>query len=315
MENYINPFLLAFFMERKGLLLVFLTAIISGISIFVNKFGVSGIDSTVFTFTKNLIVGLLLLGIILGLNQFKNLKVLEKKDWLYLLVVGLIGGAIPFVLFFRGLQLTNSAAGSFVHKLMFVFVAVFAVIFLKEKISKKIWIPATALIMGNFFLLNISSFSLDLGIVLVLVAALFWSAENVLSKRLLDKQRLEPKVLAFGRLFFGSVFIMTYLVFTGKFSLVYGLSWTQFSWILITVPFLLMYVLTWYSGLKHVKVTTATSILLLGSPITALLSFVFLGSVFTIMQAIGSLLIIGGIISLVLLLEKKSYEVPTISIA
>ena len=304
-------------MERKGLLLVFLTAIISGISIFVNKFGVSGIDSTVFTFAKNILVGLLLLGIILGLNEFKNLKVLEKKDWLYLLVVGLVGGAIPFVLFFRGLQLTNSVAGSFVHKLMFVFVAVFAVIFLKEKISKKIWIPATALIIGNFFLLNISitSFSLDLGIVLVLVAALFWSAENVLSKRLLNKQSLEPKVLAFGRLFFGSLFIMAYLVFTGKFSLIYGLSWTQFSWILITVPFLLMYVLTWYSGLKHVKVTTATSILLLGSPITALLSFVFLGSVFTIMQAIGSLLIIGGIISLVLLLEKKPYEVPTISIA
>jgi drug/metabolite transporter (DMT)-like permease len=313
MENYINAFLLAGFMDQKALILVFFTAIISGVSIFVNNFGVKGIDSAVFTFAKNIIVAVLLLSIILGLKEFNNLKRLNRKDWSVLLLIGLIGGAIPFVLFFKGLQLTNGAAGSFVHKLMFVFVAILAVIFLKEKLSWKIWIPATILLVGNFFLLQLTNFELNLGMALVLVATLFWSVENVISKHVL--KTIEPKVLAFGRLFFGSLFIMAYLVFTDKFSLIYNLSWSQFSWILVTVPFLLLYTLTWYSGLKHVKVTTATSILLLGAPITTILSFVFLNSAFTIMQAIGTLLIIGGLVSMVLLLERKTYEEPTISTA
>ncbi|MFH1506774.1 MAG: DMT family transporter [archaeon] len=300
-------------MNKKALMLVLFTAIISGVSIFVNKFGVVGIDSGVFTFTKNIIVGLLLLGIILGLKEYKHLKALKRKDWSILLLIGLLGGAIPFVLFFQGLQMTSGAGGSFVHKLMFIFVAILAVVFLKEKISKKVWIPAAALIAGSFLLLQLTSFEYNWGIALVLIATLFWSVENIISKRVLE--RIEPKVLAFGRLFFGSLFIMAYLFSTGKFSLVYDLSWSQLSWILVTVPFLLLYVLTWYSGLKHVKVTTATSILLLGAPITAILSFVFLNSPFTIMQAVGSLLIIGGVISMVLLLEKKPHEVPTISTA
>ena len=44
-------------LERKGLQLVFFTAIISGVSIFINSYGIKGIDSSVFTFSKNIIVG------------------------------------------------------------------------------------------------------------------------------------------------------------------------------------------------------------------------------------------------------------------
>jgi uncharacterized membrane protein len=51
---------------KKGLIFVLMTALISGISIFVNKFGVKGVDSTVFTFMKNSMVALLLVGILLG---------------------------------------------------------------------------------------------------------------------------------------------------------------------------------------------------------------------------------------------------------
>jgi uncharacterized membrane protein len=86
---------------KKGLIFVLMTALISGISIFVNKFGVKGVDSTVFTFMKNSMVALLLVGILLGFKEFGNLRKLTKKDWLSLVTIGLIGGAIPFVLFLR----------------------------------------------------------------------------------------------------------------------------------------------------------------------------------------------------------------------
>ena len=72
-----------------------------------------------------------------------------------------------------------------------------------------------------------------------------------------------------------------------------------------SVRLLLLYVITWYTGLKYTKASTATSILLLGSPITTLLSFFFLKTHLVVPQAIGILLIIGGVISMILL--EKSY--------
>jgi len=292
------------FMKNKGLMFVFGTAIISGFSIFINKFGVKGIDSSIFTFSKNFLVSLLLIGLILGFREFDNLKKLDKKQWSSLVLVGLVGGSIPFLLFFRGLQLSSGAVGSLIHKTMFIFVAILAVLFLKEKLSKKILIPAVLLVAGNLLLLRITSFELSTGALFVLSATLFWSVENVISKHLLKE--IEPKILAFGRLFFGSLFIMAFLIGTGKVGLLATVSVAQLSWIFVTSVFLLLYVFTWYTGLKDVKVTTATSILLLGSPITTLLSFIFLGTALSVIHAIGILLIICGV-GYMLLLDRKIY--------
>ncbi|MEA2036270.1 MAG: DMT family transporter [Nanoarchaeota archaeon] len=298
-------------MKNKGLIFVLFTAIISGCSIFLNQFGVKGIDSTVFTFMKNSIVALFLLGIIVGFSEFRHLKKLSKKEWLTLVSIGLIGGSIPFVLFFRGLQLSGGAVGSFVHKTMFIMVAVLAVVFLREKLSKRIFIPMVLLLIGNYLLLKIGKFEFNAAALLILAATMFWAVENVISKRAL--KTIEPRVLAFGRLFFGSLFIMAYMLVTGKFTMIFTINVAQFSWILLSAPFLLFYVITWYTGLKHVKVTTATSILLLGSPITTLLSFAFLGKMVDIMQLFGIVLILSGIVSMILFMEKKDYS--TISIA
>jgi drug/metabolite transporter (DMT)-like permease len=235
----------------------------------------------------------------------KNLKSLRREQWLSLVLIGLIGGGVPFVLFFRGLQLTNGPIGSFIHKTMFIYVAILAMLFLKEKLSKKIIIPAALLLLGNLLLLNLASFSFNSGILLIFMATLFWSVENIISKHLLKS--IEPKVLAFGRLFFGSLFILTYLAATNRLTYFTQITLAQFTWILISVPFLLLYVMTWYTGLKLIKASTATAILLLGSPITTLLSFVFLNTSLSIMQAAGILMIAAGVISSIFVLEKRAY--------
>jgi len=106
-------------MSKKGLILVLTTAIISGISIFINKYSVSVINPYIFTFLKNAVVALMLSGLILLIKDWKILKFLTKKQWLLLLLIGLIGGSIPFLLFFKGLSLVSAAQGSFIHKTIF----------------------------------------------------------------------------------------------------------------------------------------------------------------------------------------------------
>src|SRR3989338_8045765 len=260
-------------MHRRGLALVFLTALISGVSIFLNKYSVSVINPYIFTFLKNAVVAVALLSLILLLGNFKEFKKLSLRQWLNLILIGLIGGSIPFLLFFKGLSLTSSSMGSLIHKTMFAYVAVLAVIFLKEKLSKSFFIAAILLLFGNLFLLKLNSFSFNAGDLLILIAALFWAGENILSKHIL--KNLSGNTVAFGRMFFGSIFILLFLWFTEQLPLISTVNKQQFLWIIATAVLLFGYVITWYNGIKFVNITVATSILMIGSPITTLLNLIF----------------------------------------
>ena len=285
---------------NKGIALVFCTALISGFSIFINSFGVKGFDSSVFTFSKNILAAVLLFAILLGIGNWKELKNLTKNQWLKLTAIGFTGGSIPFLLFFKGLQMTTGTAGSFIHKTMFVYIAVFAMIFLKEKMTKGMLAGAILLIGGTYVMIQ-PELKLSPGNLLILAATMFWAIENTLAKHVL--RDLSGTTVAFGRMFFGSVFMFAFLFAAGKTSILFSMSTSQLKWILISDVFLLLYVLTYYNGLKLIKVTTAAAILTLGAPITTLLSWSFLEVTLTINKAAGMLLIVMGMILIVWLSE------------
>lgn len=284
--------------SKKGLILVFFTAVISGFSIFINKFSIAKIDPYIFTFAKNILVALFFISIILFLKESKKIKQLSKKQWLKLSAIGLIGGSIPFLLFFKGLSITSGIKAAFIHKTMFLFVMVFALLFLKEKLDKRITIAAVLLLIGNALLLKLTPMSLNTGDLMILTATLLWAGENTLSKHVLKE--ITPNIVAFSRMFFGSIFILIFLAFTGNLQNIATINLTSLAWIGITSIFLLLYVFTWYNGLKDVKVTLATSILLIGSIITTSLNYIFLETAITTAQAFGMLFIIAGIISMII---------------
>jgi len=257
---------------KKGYFLVFLTALISGFTIFINKFGVTAVNPNIYTFLRVLTVAIFLTGLLFFLKDWRTLKNLTKKQWLLLITIGLVGGSIPFLLFFRGLSLTNAAQGSFVHKTMFIWVVFLAALFLKEKIDKKFLVGGLFLLLGSLILLKKLPYSLNQGDLLVFLATLFWAAENTISKYVL--RDLEGRIVAWARMFFGALFILIFLLATNQLPLISGLTLRQINWVLITAVILFGYVMTWYSGLKFIPVSQATVILLLGSPITTLLSFI-----------------------------------------
>ncbi|HLD86616.1 MAG TPA: DMT family transporter [Candidatus Nanoarchaeia archaeon] len=282
--------------SKKGLMLVLGTAVISGFSIFINSYGVKGFDSSVFTFSKNFAVALALIALILGMRQWREIARLSRRQWSQLFVIGVIGGSIPFLLFFKGLQLASGATASFIHKTLFLYAAVFAVIFLKEKLSKGLLIGCALLLAGNFVVL-MPKLTFSFGHLLILIAALFWAAENVYAKHVL--KQLSGTMVAFGRMFFGSILLLFFIIAMDKESLLIGMTSAQYGWIGITSILLLAYVVTYYNGLKLVKVSSATAILVLGSVITTLLDLLFKGTPVTLSQAFGMVLIAAGIVSVV----------------
>lgn len=280
-------------MKNKGYLLVLGTAFISGFSIFINKFGVSAINSNIFTFLKNSVVAIFLTALIFVLKDFKLLKDLTKKNWGLLLFIGLAGGSIPFLLFFKGLSLTNPAGASFIQKTMFLWVLVLAGIFLKEKISKNYLIAGCLLVAGNLLLLKLSAIEFSQGSLLVLVATLFWAIENVISKYAIKE--LPPRIVMWGRMFFGSLFILIFLAFSGQAILLTKLNLHQIGWSVFTGVLLIGYVMTWYTGLKYIKVSEAAIILMLGSPITTFFTAIFSQTIGA-KEFIAVLLIIAGVV-------------------
>ncbi|NIT03672.1 EamA family transporter [Candidatus Saccharibacteria bacterium] len=283
-------------LEKRGTLLVLSTAFISGFSIFANKFGVSGFDPYLFAWLKNASVAFLLGALLLGSGNIGKLKALNVKQWGLLALIGLVGGSIPFLLFFKGLSLTSAASASFIHKTMFVYVAFLAAVFLGEKLNARVLAAGLALLLGNVLFLKVLRLSLGTGDVLVFLATLLWAVENVISKYAL--RELASSVVAFGRMAFGSVFILSFLLFGGYLNGIADLTTAHWVWVLVTSAFLFGYVSTWYAGLKHVKATVATSVLLLGGPVTAFLAFATTSALPDIGQVLGIMLLVLGVITI-----------------
>ena len=234
---------------------------------------------------------MMLLAIILGARQFEEIKQLANKQWGQLMIIGAVGGSVPFLLFFKGLQMTTGTTSSFIQKTIFVYACVFALVFLKEKISKSIFIGSALLLAGTYFMVK-PTFVLSIGHLLVLIATIMWAAEYTYAKHVL--KHVSGTTVAFGRMFFGSIIIFLYLLMTGKADIMLHITSSQMIWILISSVLLLLYVFTFYNGLKQISVGAATGMLTLGAPITSLLGYLFQGKTFGIPEATGIILILAG---------------------
>lgn len=289
-------------MNKKGILLAFATALISGISIYINKFGVAVADPVAFAFLKNSIVALMLISIVLTWKNWKLIKKFNLKKWLLLFAIGIIGGGIPFILFFKGLSITSAAQGSFIHKTMFIYVIILAVFFLREKINKYFILGAVLLLAGNLIVMKNLSFSPNTGDLFILIATIFWAVENVISKYAI--KTIKSDIVASARMFFGAIFILGYLLISGQASVLNNLGLNQLGWVLVSSIFLFGYVIAWYRSLAKIPVSLAASILLLGLPITTALTAISSHEI-TASSFFSSLLVISGIAVIVIFGYEK----------
>ena len=275
---------------RKGLIFVLFTAVISGVSVFVNKFAVQSIgNSHVFTTGKNLFVALVLSLFIFSPFIVNKLKVIKKNDWFKLVIIGFIGGSIPFLLFFKGLSLATSTNAAFIHKTLFIWVSLLAITFLKEKLGKIQIVALLFLLLGNYLLVGIKAWSFGLADALILGATLLWSVEFVVAKKLL--KNIEPEIVAWARMFFGAIILLVFLLLTGQAQGLVNLQTSQMSWIIVTAVLLLGYVWTWYHALARLPASVVTSVLVIASPITTVLNKIFVQGDISIVQWLGILVI------------------------
>lgn len=294
---------------HNGTLLALSAAFISGVSIFINKFAVTNIaDPVLFSGVKNTLVAILLIGIIFSFKKRKEVKELTKKQWGTLGLIGLIGGAIPFALFFAGLSMVPAISGALIHKTLFIWVALLGVIFLSERFSLPQWIGVGALFGANLVLGGFEGFTGSVGELLILCATLLWAGEIILAKKILSE--LSSLTVASGRMVFGSLFLFGFLFITGRLSGLGEVTLISLGWTLLTAIFLLGYVLTWYRALKYAPASYATALLVPATLITNVLSAVYITGALTETQVLSSVLLTLGTVFIIYFAKDSMKATP-----
>jgi drug/metabolite transporter (DMT)-like permease len=281
---------------QKGALLALGTAAISGLSIYLNAFGVKQVpDAAVYTTLKNGVAAFLLVGLALSVRGAPQVRRLDGRGRLGVLAIAIIGGSVPFLLFFTGLAMATAPTAAFIHKTLFIWVAVMAVPLLGERFGL-IQVGALAtLLVGQLLIAPPTGVSWGGGETMILAATLLWSVEVVIAKRLLSGSGISPSVLGAARMGIGFVILVGYLVLTGRAGGLVALGPDAWFWVLVTGTLLAGYVATWYAALALAPATVVTSVLVAAAVVTGVLSAVSKGAAPDIVVVGGYLLVLAGV--------------------
>jgi drug/metabolite transporter (DMT)-like permease len=261
-----------------GVALAFGVALISGISVFVNGYAVKQLpDAAVYTTLKNGVAAILLIAVALLVVRRSEIRALDRRAWASMTVIGVIGGSVPFLLFFSGLAMASAPTAAFIHKTLFIWVVFLAVPFLGERLG---WFPIAALgvlLAGQAIAAPPTGVTWGTGETMIAAATLLWAVEVVVARRLLLHAVPSP-VLGAARLGIGLLVLIGYLAVTGRLPVVAGLTATQWGWAIGTGALLAAYVATWLAALRRAPASVVASVLVIGAPITAVLQAIANGA-------------------------------------
>ena len=287
-------------LERStGLILAVGTAIIRGISVVVNATAVKAVpDPAVFTTLKNGVAVAMLFLLAMAVVRPTELRAISRSDRSMLAVIGVLGGGVAFLLFFSGLAMASAPTAAFIHKTMFIWVALMAGPFLAERLGPAPIAALGVLLAGQILILPPLGITWGMGETLIALATVIWAVEVVLAKRVLG--RVRSPIVGVARLGIGLVVLVGFLLVTGRIAGIAELGATGWMWVAVTGVLLAGYVGTWMAALRRAPATEVTSILVLGALITAALTAVSRGVLPEAVTTTGYLLALLGVAALVL---------------
>jgi drug/metabolite transporter (DMT)-like permease len=283
--------------RAAGIAFALATALISGVSIYVNGYAVKHFaDASVYTTAKNAVAGVLLL-LMWRAARRPDERCAPAEPFgrraAALLTVAVVGGSVPFVLFFEGLARAQATQASFFQKTLVVWVALLAVPLLRERLRLPHALAIALIMAGQVWLAgSLGTVAFGTGETMILIATLLWAAEVVYVRHLLRSFRFGPGPLAAARLGLGTLLLLGWLAITGKLEGFASFGTTQWGWVLLTGALLTGYVATWYRALARAQALDVTAVLVLGAPVTALLSGAVDG---TTISLAGTLLVTAGV--------------------
>lgn len=128
-----------------------LSAIFAALTAIFAKVGIENVNSDFATFVRTVVIVIAVALFLVASDQWQSPASIAPRSWAFLILSGLMTGA-SWLCYFRALKLGDAARVAPIDKLSVVLVALFAVIFLGERLSPINW-AGIALIASGAYLI------------------------------------------------------------------------------------------------------------------------------------------------------------------
>lgn len=128
-----------------------LSACFAAVTAIFAKIGINGIDSDFATLIRTVVIAAVLAPFVWFAGKWSNPLALPARSLLFLVLSAVATGA-SWICYFRALQLGEASKVAPVDKFSLVLVALFACLFLGERLSAREWLGVALVAIGVFVL-------------------------------------------------------------------------------------------------------------------------------------------------------------------
>lgn len=258
------------------------------------KYVVGEMTSLWITFSRWLLASFILIAAAAVLEKPDWRKAL--KEWQILTAMAVVGVIAYTIILYEALNYTSSTNAALVSALNPAVMAVFAALFLKEKISKVQGVGIGVSLVGVFVILTkgnlgqIFQMQYNIGDLMMLAAIVVWTIYSIIGKRLKGVPTITATALSSA---IASLLMAPFALYEGiDIGALSPIAWTGIIYITI-FPSVCSFIF-WNIGVRELGANKTAIFLNLIPVFTAIISWT-LGNEITSAQIIGGLLVFAGV--------------------
>lgn len=246
-----------------------------------------GIDPLNFSY-QILLASAVYLLIFALIKEPKILISMDRKSFLTIVLIGMIGGGVTYGFGAIGLQKSTAINYAFLIQTSVFFTPVLAFFFLKEHLKPYKVALITVLLLGTYLISTNGEMIIPIiGDLLIILSAGAFSLSVILTKIALRK--VSTITFSMYRALFGGLSLMLFLFLINKISLDFNWFWIVITGFIIAVGIYAMNKVLEYATASYMQMISMTV-----PVITATFAYFVLGEVMTPIQMIGGVLIIAS---------------------
>jgi len=240
---------------------------------------------------------LLTVHLIVSKEKFRGLKMLTRKDWIFIIAEAICAGTLFNILLLIGLKYTSASVAGMITSALPAIVAIASLIFLKERLTLTTLLCITLAVIGlvviNFHGLQADNSMHAFAGIIILIAILPEAAYYVLSK--MHKNKL-PVFLISALMNGINIPLFLLVALFGHYTFPSAISTTQLSLLAVAGLGSAFFYVFWFLGYDKVH-GTAAGLSTAFMPIATLtIAWIFLSETISWLQFIGMVLVILSIV-------------------
>lgn len=222
---------------------------------------------------------------------------MNKADFASIVTLGIVGVFINQWSFFKGLQTADPTTSALILATTPILTGVLAAIFLKEKLTIRMFIGSVVAITGIYFVVTKGTFTsihVDRGLLWIVLTMVTFAIMIIMTRRL--SNRMSPLAIT---LYSNIVGLFVSIPFVFLLDSPLRMSSNFSDWALLIVTAIVVHGianLIWNNYIRYVDASKASILSNLEPFVAMVMGFLLLAKPITDAEIIGSLFIVGGVI-------------------